>query len=199
MVITERRALFNLGPIVALYEVVAWPMVVSAARATEAVLRSTVGPGSRVLDIGTGPGLMAQLLAEGLPAQVVGIDSSPAMIARARRRQTERGDLTFNLTTASSWPEDGGVFDAVVMSYLLRYVELEEAPGIFGAAARAVRPDGTLVVVDLALPKPGPRPILGAWIRGVDGVVEIAQQQGFTLKETRFPFVSSLFVFRKEA
>jgi len=171
-------------------------MVLDSARVTRDVLRKVVGAGPRILDIGAGTGLMSERLAEELPADVVGVEGSSEMLERAEKRRPTRGSLSFLQGMAWALPPLP-VFDAAVMSYLLRYLEPEDMGPAFQEAGRVVRPDGALVVVDLALPRPGPRPVLGAWSRGADDVLEAARQAGFRLEDMRYPLFSSLFVFRR--
>src|SRR5947208_1501982 len=72
-----------------------------------------VKAGSRVLDVCTGPGIVAAAAAA-RGADVVGLDFSAAMIVEARRRHP---DITFRDGDAEALPFDAGSFDAVVMSF----------------------------------------------------------------------------------
>src|SRR6185436_9326829 len=64
------------------------PDVVEQRRATRALL--ALQPGERVLDIGSGPGFLADEMAEavGPEGAVRGVDQSESMLAIARRRAT---------------------------------------------------------------------------------------------------------------
>jgi ubiquinone/menaquinone biosynthesis C-methylase UbiE len=115
------------------------PDVVEQRRLTRQAL--AVQAGERVLDIGSGPGLLAAELAdEG--AEVLGVDPSESMLAMARRRGTarfERGD-------ALSLPVADDSFDAAVSTQVLEYVE--DVAGALREAHRALRPGGRLLVLD---------------------------------------------------
>ena len=78
-------------------------------RLIEAVHRSIVRPGASVLEIGSGGG---DLLAAVEPAEGLGIDFSPAMIAQARHRHP---GLTFLLGDAHHLPGTRP-FDFVILS-----------------------------------------------------------------------------------
>jgi SAM-dependent methyltransferase len=55
-----------------------------------------VAPGMRVLDAGCGTGVLAERLAEQCPEiRYLGVDLSPAMLARARRRRAWPANFTF--------------------------------------------------------------------------------------------------------
>jgi SAM-dependent methyltransferase len=77
--------------------------------------------GERVLDIGCGYGAVANSIAERSGAIVVGLDSEPANVTKARALFPREG-LTFVVGEA---PRDvpAGPFDAVVISNVLEHVE----------------------------------------------------------------------------
>lgn len=71
--------------------------------------RLGIGPGTRLLDVGCGPG-GAALLAAQRGARVAGLDAAPAMIEVARERVPE-GDFRVGDMERLPWPD--GSFDAV--------------------------------------------------------------------------------------
>lgn len=98
--------------------------------------------GQRVLDLGCGFGWFCRWAHEQGAAQVVGIDVSENMLARARGAATDdaiaylRGDLeTVDLAENS--------FDLVYSSLALHYVE--EYSGLMAKVHRALKPEGYLV------------------------------------------------------
>lgn len=98
--------------------------------------------GSDVLDVGTGSGYLANLLA-GLGHRVTGIDSSAGMIAVAR---ASGGDARFNLGDAHSPALPDASVDAVVNRYLLW--TLPDPVTAARAWRRVLRPGGAVVAVD---------------------------------------------------
>jgi ubiquinone/menaquinone biosynthesis C-methylase UbiE len=84
-----------------------------------------LGPGMRVLDLGTGPGHVARLAAALVAPQgtVVGIDRSPSALAVARRRAEDAGEtrVSFVEGDVTQWvaPEP---FDAVIGRLVLFHV-----------------------------------------------------------------------------
>ena len=109
--------------------------------------RLDVPPGSVVLDVCTGTGLVAAEISRRHGCQVIGLDLSERMIARARR-----GLLAASPTPAVSLvrgraeglPISDGSCDAVVFTFLLRYVE--DPQTTLGEIARVLRPGGRLGV-----------------------------------------------------
>lgn len=81
-------------------------------------VRRYLRPADRVLDVGCGAGYAANLLAPGV-REVVGIDSSAEMIARARSHATE-GRCSFEVQDVLTLsPGALGVFDVVLSSRCL--------------------------------------------------------------------------------
>jgi ubiquinone/menaquinone biosynthesis C-methylase UbiE len=101
---------------------------------------ANVPPPPRVLDLGTGTGVVAMSLAECYPeAEVVGIDLSRGMIDEARRKLTPElaGRVRFEVGDASALASPDGAFELVVLSNMIPF---------FDELARVVAPGGTLVL-----------------------------------------------------
>ena len=97
-------------------------------------------PPGRVLDLGTGTGVVAKALAERYPeAEVVGIDLSPGMIDQARRQLPSglEDRVRFEVGDASALDCPDGDFELVVLSNMIPF---------FGELARITAPGGTLVL-----------------------------------------------------
>lgn len=96
-----------------------------------------------VLDVGCGTGLLAaELIARG--CRVVGVDASPAMLARARHRLGPGTVLVHQVLPDLTI---GGVFDAAVSSFdSLNYLTATELRSTMASLARRLRPSGWLVV-----------------------------------------------------
>jgi arsenite methyltransferase len=117
------------------------PDVVEQRRLTREAL--AVQAGEKVLDIGSGPGLLAAELAdEG--ADVLGVDPSESMLAMARAREIPRA--AFEPGDALSLPVADASFDAAVSTQVLEYVE--DVAGALREAHRVLRPGGRLLVLD---------------------------------------------------
>lgn len=99
-----------------------------------------VPPPRRVLDLGTGTGVVALALADRYPeAKVVGIDISPGMIEEARQKLTAElaGRVGFEVGDASALDVPNGDFELVVLSNMIPFSD---------ELARVTAPGGTLVL-----------------------------------------------------
>jgi ubiquinone/menaquinone biosynthesis C-methylase UbiE len=83
-----------------------------------------VGPGSSVLDIGTGVGEPALTAgaAVGPTGRVVGVDLSPAMVELARRRRDGVGNVEFVVGDVDSLVFPGGCFDVALGRWSLMFL-----------------------------------------------------------------------------
>ncbi|HWC12088.1 MAG TPA: class I SAM-dependent methyltransferase [Acidimicrobiales bacterium] len=108
-----------------------------------------IGAGTRVLDVATGPGVVA-LAARRRGAEVVAVDQSAAMVRLARA-----AGLDAHRALAEDLPFPSGTFDAVVGGFLLNHLARPEA-GV-AELARVSRGRVALSVWDL----PEANPALG--------------------------------------
>jgi SAM-dependent methyltransferase len=124
------------------------PDVVEQRRAIRAAL--ALEEGEHVLDIGSGPGLLACEMAVevGAVGSVEGIDPSESMLALARGRRPPEGagELRFVAGNACALPFGGETFDAAVATQVYEYVQ--DMPTALGEAFRVLRPGGRLLVLD---------------------------------------------------
>jgi demethylmenaquinone methyltransferase / 2-methoxy-6-polyprenyl-1,4-benzoquinol methylase len=120
-------------------------------------------PGQLVLDVATGTGLVAFELARRGGCEVVGLDQSEQMLARARARlageSTLAGRVRFVHGEAERLPFADAQFDALTFTYLLRYVDDREAT--LRELARFVKPGGRIGMVEFAVP--GSAPLRAGW------------------------------------
>jgi SAM-dependent methyltransferase len=94
----------------------------------------------RVLEVGGGPGELAERMQKELGADVSFVDISPRMVELARERGVDAqvGDV-------QSLPFEDGVFDTVVAAWMLYHVpDLDRG---LAEIARVLRPGGALVAV----------------------------------------------------
>jgi len=109
-------------------------------------------PGMRVLDIASGPGATAFLLASELGVEVDGVDLGEQSVATANARAAAEGiagRVRFHVGDAERLPFDGGTFDAVVCE--CAFCTFPDKPTAAAEMARVLRPGGRLGITDVAL------------------------------------------------
>ena len=128
-------------------------------RAIASAIAAEVPAGSRLLDIGCGPGEILARLATIAPAiQTTGADIDAAMIERADRkadRAVARGATsrpTFVVADAAALPFADASFDVVVSSFSVHH--WPDRPAGLAEAFRVLRPGGRAIVWDIAPPHP---------------------------------------------
>ncbi|MBV8445045.1 MAG: class I SAM-dependent methyltransferase [Candidatus Dormibacteraeota bacterium] len=109
-----------------------------------ALLRMVVehAAGSRVADLGCGPGHVTGWLAD-QGAEAVGIDLSPAMIEVARREQPQ---AEFRVGDLLALPAGDEEFAAAVALYSIIHLQPDELAPAFGEMRRALAPGSLLLV-----------------------------------------------------
>jgi demethylmenaquinone methyltransferase/2-methoxy-6-polyprenyl-1,4-benzoquinol methylase len=111
-------------------------------------------PGSTVADVACGTGKLTAALAErvGPFGRVVGIDLSDGMLELARSEYRDIVQVEFRQGDALALPLDDGEVDAATIAFGLRNLADFEAG--FRELARVVRPAGSIVCLELTMPRP---------------------------------------------
>jgi ubiquinone/menaquinone biosynthesis C-methylase UbiE len=151
-----------------------------AFAALEQALAALPSQPRRVLDLGTGTGKAAFLIAERFPeAEVVGVDIAEEMLADARSRTPPglAGRVRFEAADGARLPSDDGAFDLVSLANMIPF---------FDELVRVTAPGGAVVVSFSAGPEtpiyvdPGRlRDELGA--RGLTEFAEFSGARGTAL------------------
>ncbi len=127
-----------------------------------------VAAGSRVLDVGCGTGAQLEhYLTAG--CDVSGVDLSPAMLDRAKRRLGDAADL--RLADATELPYAAGHFDLVLASLMLHELTAPTRAGILHEIFRVLAPGGAVVIIDFGVEGFTP---LGRMRRLVSSLFELA-------------------------
>lgn len=96
-----------------------------------------------MLDLACGTGILTSLLSAG--KQVVGLDLAQEYLLQAAKK----GDLRLSQGTAEVLPFRSGIFDAVVSSYLAKYVNIDM---VVQECWRVLQPGGVVVFHDFTCP-----------------------------------------------
>ena len=135
------------------YDLLAWLLLLGRERAfrEQLVRQARLEPGHSVLDIGCGTGSLAIAAKRRVGAQgmVHGIDASPEMIARARRKASKAGvDVAFTSGVVEALPFPDGHFDAVLSTLMLHHLPRAAREQCVREVRRVLKPGGRVLAVD---------------------------------------------------
>lgn len=159
-----------------------------AARRSDILQDMSVPPGAVVADVGAGTGLFTLELARavGESGRVYAVDIVPHFLRRIDERARAAG--LANVTTVQATQRSPGLAPASVDLVLLcdAYHHLEEPAAVLAELRRALRPGGTLVLIDLNR-EPGRSPdwMLRHVRAGKAEVLAELQSAGFALVDDR--------------
>jgi arsenite methyltransferase len=105
-------------------------------------------PGERVLDVGSGPGLLVHDMADsvGHGGRVCGVDISEDMLRMSRRRCADQPWTEFRRADATQLPYPDDTFDAAVSIQVYEYVA--DIPAALAELCRVMRPGGRVLIMD---------------------------------------------------
>jgi demethylmenaquinone methyltransferase/2-methoxy-6-polyprenyl-1,4-benzoquinol methylase len=122
-----------------------------------ATVAAVVRPGDRVLDAACGTGDLA-LAAKRAGGDVVGLDFSPAMLERARRKDAA---IEWVQGDALALPFADASFDAATVGFGVR--NLDDLAGGLRELRRVLRPGGRLGVLEITRPRGPLRVFYSLW------------------------------------
>ena len=121
----------------------------------ETVRLAQVQPGDCVLEVGCGTGTLtlAAKRQAGPSGKVFGIDIIPGMIEASQRKAAQANeDITFQLGSMNDIPFPADQFDVVMCSFMIFHMSAATLRKGITEAYRVLKPQGRLLVLDLALP-----------------------------------------------
>jgi len=115
-------------------------------------------PGDRVVDVGCGAGMDSLVAAKmvGPEGRVVGVDMTPAMLAKARKATRDTGlrNVEYREGFGEALPVFDGWADLVISNGVLNLMPDKHAA--LGEMARVLKPGGRLQIADILVEKPVP-------------------------------------------
>lgn len=115
-------------------------------------------PGETVVEIGCGAGFDAILAAGQVGAQgrVIGVDMTPAMLAKARANAARLGlaNLDIRQGYMEALPVEDGVADVVLSNGVVNLSP--DKPAVLREVARVLKPGGRIQMADIVVQKPVP-------------------------------------------
>jgi demethylmenaquinone methyltransferase/2-methoxy-6-polyprenyl-1,4-benzoquinol methylase len=118
---------------------------------TKVVSVTNTEKGSKILDVATGTGKQAFAFGE-RGYEVVGIDLSEDMLKVANKKNRHR-HVRFVVADATKMPFEANYFDVSCISFALHDMPLPIREKVLEEIVRVTKPEGTVVIVDYALPR----------------------------------------------
>lgn len=151
------------------------------APATRVLLEAAgIGPGMRILDLGSGTGDVAFLAAElvGPSGEVVGVERSPESVATAEARtgRLGLGNVSFVVGDVHD-PAPGGPFDAIVCRLVLMY--LPDPAAVLATQVAGLRPGGVVAPIEGDLLTTGSQPPTPLTRQLMAWLLETFERMGF--------------------
>lgn len=139
------------------YDLLVWLLSLGTERTyrQKTIALAGLKTGESVLDVGCGTG---NLVIEakrhvGRTGVVTGIDASPEMIARARRKAGKAGlEATFEQAIVEKLPFPDATFDVVFSTTMLHHLPDKPRRQCLAEIRRVLRPSGRLLAVDFGGP-----------------------------------------------
>lgn len=104
-----------------------------------------------VLDLGCGPGLLADRILGDFPnAEVTALDLTSDMLDACRERVGAIGRATYRLADFKT-DDLGTGYDLIVASLALHHMELSERPGFYRRALASLNPGGVLITAEVVV------------------------------------------------
>ncbi|MGP3976711.1 class I SAM-dependent methyltransferase [Streptomyces sp. 8N114] len=144
---------------------------------------------TRVLDIGSGPGVISCLLAHRFPgAEIVAVDQAPGLLDRTRARAA-RQDLTGKVATQqAALPEDLdslGTAELIWTSHAVHHLGDQQAA--LDSLSTRLRPGGVLAVAERGLTARFLPRDIGIGRPGLQARLDAAAEESFTAMRTALP------------
>ena len=116
--------------------------------------KAGIQPQDKVLEVAVGPGVTLTEILKTVDRTTVvyGVDLSPKMLEKTRRRVSAAGYANIDLQEADArqLPFPDGTFDVLYNSYMLDLIPLGDLPVVLGEFRRVLRPGGRLVLVNMS-------------------------------------------------
>jgi ubiquinone/menaquinone biosynthesis C-methylase UbiE len=179
-----------------------WGMLTETRARQRALTFAQIRDGESILEVAVGTGLtFEKILRENPNGENVGIDLTPAMLAKAKSRAAKSGNSNYQLQVGDAYALDfpDQQFDLVMNNYMFDLLPEKDFGLVLAEFKRVLKPNGRIVLVNMtqgekfyqrfweSVYRINPR-----WLGGCRGVLlsSVLHQVGF--QNVRREFVSQL-------
>jgi ubiquinone/menaquinone biosynthesis C-methylase UbiE len=183
------------------YDLLAWLLTLGRERAfrERLVELARLEPGEAVLDVGCGTGTLAIAAKRrvGAAGAVHGIDASPEMIDRAKRKAAKAGvDVVLQTAIVEALPFPDASFDVVLSTLMLHHLPRPVRQQCAREMRRVLKPGGRVLAVDFATPARERKGLLARFHRhghlALRDIIELLSEAGLNVMERGSVGVSDL-------
>jgi ubiquinone/menaquinone biosynthesis C-methylase UbiE len=131
-----------------------WAGLTETSARKRALEIAGVRDGQSVLEVAVGTGAaFAELVRRNPNGKNTGIDLSPKMLAKAKKRLQVLPDGNYSLDISSAYalPVDDGSVDLLMNNYMFDLIPYEDMGRVLEEFSRVLKPDGRLVLVNMTL------------------------------------------------
>lgn len=183
------------------YDLLAWMLTLGRERVfrERLVALARLEPGEAVLDVGCGTGTLAVVAKRGVGVSgtVHGVDASPEMIERAKRKAANADvDVTFRTAVVEALPYPDASFDVVLSTLMLHHLPRPVREQCAPEIRRVLKPGGRALAVDFATPARARKGLLARFHRhghmALRDIVALLSEAGLRVAESGPVGVSDL-------
>jgi ubiquinone/menaquinone biosynthesis C-methylase UbiE len=130
-----------------------WATLTESRARRRSLELAAIRDGEAILEVAVGTGLLfAEVLARNPSGRNEGIDLTEAMLARARQKAERAATRSWRLRVGDAYRLDfeDGAFDLLLNSYMFDLLPEADFPRVLAEFRRVLRPDGRLVLTNLA-------------------------------------------------
>lgn len=135
------------------YDLLVWVLMLGRERTfrEKTLDLARIVEGESVLDVGCGTGTLAIAAKHrvGTLGKIMGVDASPEMIGRAKKKARKKGvEVNFQMGAAESLPFQDAAFDVVLSTVMLHHLPDDARARCVSEIRRVLKPGGRFLAID---------------------------------------------------
>jgi len=130
-----------------------WSLLTESKAAKKVIALANIKDGESILEVAVGTGLVFKdILKRNLSGTNKGIEISPSMVSRAKKRlhKLDRSNYTLEIGNAYQLPYQDNSFDLVINNFMLDLLPEEDFAGVLSEFYRVIKPSGRAVISTMA-------------------------------------------------